>query len=233
MPTDVAALTELVKTAKQATEGLDNKDLQRVAFERVLDHLLKNGAADDLTSNAGGPASVAAAGALVEDRADGVFADEQQRIDAVATYFKIDPEDVPHLFDVSGEVPALILHTSSFSTEKAVATREITLLVTGVRTAIGQKTATNDIRKIVDDFGRLDSSDFMTTLANMKEISILGKACSPNRVVRMKVPGVERARELVERFIGEYPGWRTNRRAAWLSAVGTSPRGRYRKGPLQ
>lgn len=202
MPTDVRALKNLVETAEQATEGLGSPDLRRAAFERVLDHLLRNGAEDAPPRNRDG-ASREAATATTSEEADGAFAEEQQRVDAIATYFKIEPDDVAHVFDASGATPAIALHTSSFDTRKAVATREIALLIAGVRTALGQKTTTADIREVADGYGRLDGGNFMTTLANMTELSVLGKIGSPNRVVRMKVAGAEKARELAQRLIGE------------------------------
>ncbi len=205
MPSDVKGLTALVDTAKEATSGLKGTDLHRVAFERVLDHLLRNGAE-------GAPSTARREGTRMEgaeantEKADGVFATEQQRIDAIACYFDVMPDEVIHLFDTSGETPSLVIHASSLDKANAVATREIALLVTGGRTALGQKTTTNDIRDVVGSYGRLDRSNFMSTLAKTTDLAVLGKPKSPNRVVRMKVIGAEKARELVQRLIGERPG---------------------------
>lgn len=197
----VDGLKELVETAEKATGGLEDLDLRRVAFEHVLNHLLRNGAAAFGTNRPSGT-QARPADMSVGD-ADGVFGHEQQRTDAIATYFKVMPNDVPHLFDVTGEIPFLTLHSSNFHTANAAATRQIALLVTGARTALGQQTTTSDIRGIVEQYGRLDSSNFMSSLANMAELSVLGKTRSSNRVVRMKVLGVDKARELAQRLIGE------------------------------
>ncbi|MDE0170613.1 MAG: hypothetical protein OXS29_14080 [bacterium] len=202
MPTNVKELKSLVEAAKQATAGLEGTDLRRTAFERVLDHLLKNGADEVTVANRMGTTQ-ATSTETGSQSADGSFADEQQRVDAIATYFRIAPDDVLHVFDASGERPALAVHTSSLDTRKAVATREIALLVAGVRTALGLKTTTAHIRDVADDYGRLDSPNFMSTLANMADISVLGRVGSPNRVVRMKVSGAEKARELAHRLIGD------------------------------
>ncbi len=202
MPTNVTQLTNLVDTAEEATAKLDDIDLRRVAFERVLDHLLRNGAPDAPADTRREATRERPTDTGAED-ADGTFASEQQRVDAIATYFKIEPGDVFHLFDASEATPSLVLHPSRLDSTNAVATRQVALLVTGGRTSLGQKTTTSDIRAVVDDYGRLDSSNFMTTLANMTELSVLGKARSPNRVVRMKVLGAEKARELAYRLIGD------------------------------
>lgn len=202
MPTDVKELTDLVKAADKATSGLENAELRRVAFERVLDHLLQNGAGESPAASRGKIASAEATEAT-DQKADSVFGSEQQRTDAIAGYFDVTPDDVLHLFDTSGETPSLVLHSSSLDNANAIATREVALLVTGARTALGQKTTTNDIRGVAEDFGRLDSSEFMNTLVKATGLAVLGKPWSPNRVVRMKATGAEQARELAQRMIGE------------------------------
>lgn len=202
MPTDAQELAGIVATAKEATEDLGDTDLQRVAFERVLDHLLKNGDAKPSRSSAE-PSHIPPDVPPAAPTADSVFADEQQRADVVASYFKIKPEDVEHIFDVSDEEPILNVHTSRLDSSRAVATREIALLVGGARTALGRETTTNHIRAVADSFGKLNSSNFMKTLGDMQEISVLGRRGSPNRVFRMKVSGAEKAQALAQQLIGE------------------------------
>ena len=200
MPASADELAGVVATARKATEDLDDAELQRVAFERVLDHLLRNGG--DRSRRVPDPTVIMpSADATTVSKADSVLADEQQRTDAIARYFKIDSEDVAHIFDTSANEPELIVHTSHLDNSSAVATRDITLLIAGARTAIGLETTTHHIRRVSDNFGRLDSSNFMKTLGSMTDISVLGRRGSPNRVIRMKVSGVERAQELVKQLI--------------------------------
>lgn len=198
MRTSVDELADIVSAAQKATESLSDSDLQKVAFERVLDHLLRNG--EESASELVSPADSAAEGSTVG--ADSVLADDQQRADAIASYFKVDPGDVGHVFEVSGEEPRLVVHASRLEARKALATRQIALLVVGARTALGQETTTSHIRTAVDDHNRLDGSNFMKTLADMPEISVLGKHGSPNRVVRMRVFGTDKAQLLAQQLIG-------------------------------
>ncbi len=198
MPTSTDELVTLVTKAQQATNNLDS-ELRRVAFERVLDHLLSNSAAAD-AARPNRQASRDVAGVAKPD-ADGVLADTQQRIDAIARYFKISPEVVYHIFDTSEEDPKLVLSTKQLAEAKAQATREITLLVGGALTALGLQTTTSQIREVADDYGKLDSPNFMTTLTNLEEISVLGKPRSPNRIIRMKVAGVEAAQAVAGRIV--------------------------------
>ena len=200
MPTSVDELASLVATARQATKDLDGSSLQQIAFERVLVHLLANSAA---------PASTApshrepATTAVAAQGADGVLADEQQRLDALAHYFKILPEQVLHIFEVTEAQPKLTIHTKHLSESKSEATRDIALLVAGALTALGQQTTTSLIREVTDNYGKLDDSNFMKTLTDQHEISVLGKPRSSNRIIRMRVTGAEAAQALVRRIIGE------------------------------
>ncbi len=203
MPTDVDELAGIVATAEKATEELGNADLRKVAFERVLDHLLKNGDSSPAGEHATAtPVQVPTPVQTTTSSADGVFADEQQRVDAIARYFKIKPEEVGHIFDTSGDEPVLQVHSGGLPDSRAEAAREIALLVGGARTALGQETSTSDIRSAADGYGKLDTGNFMKTLGAMSEISVLGRHGSPNRVVRMKVHGAEKARTLAQRLIG-------------------------------
>ena len=199
MATSTDHLARLVERADEAVQGIEDTDRQRIAFDRVLVHLLNQ---DHEVSMAGSPVSARRDPAGSAD-ADAAFADPQQRIDAVAEYFKIDPEQVPDLFDVSDEDPSLSIRSGQLPDSKAPATRDLALLLTGARTALGLETDTRHIRAVVDDYGKLDSPSFMRTLTTMPDLSVLGKRGSSNRVVRMKVRGAEKAEDLVKRLVGE------------------------------
>ncbi len=204
MPIDLDELAGIVATAEKATEELGNADLRKVAFERVLDHLLKNGdpspTGEHVTAT---PVQVPTTDQTMTSSADGVFADEQQRVDAIARYFNIEPEEVGHIFETSSEEPVLQVHSGGLADSRAEAAREIALLIGGARTSLGLDTATTHIRLAVDEYGKLDSRNFMATLGGMSEISVLGRRGSPNRLVRMKVHGAEKARIIAQRLIGD------------------------------
>ncbi len=208
MPTAVDELTELVATARAATESLTDPDLRQAAFERVLEHLLVNGGTDKQLDAASASettaASVTSATAEIQDEiADRAFGDEQQRKDALAAYFKIEPEQVVHIFKVENDEPDLEIYSSKLPAAKSRALREICLLVTGARTALGQETTTSHIRLVSNHYGRLDSRNFMATLGQMSEISVLGRPGSKNRVIRMKALGAEASQALAQRLISE------------------------------
>ncbi len=190
-------LRSLVSKAQEATKDLDN-DLRRVAFERVLNHLLESRTAGVAVQNRDASSEITE---TINNKADGVLADEQQRIDALARYFKISPEEVRYIFDTSEEQPKLMLATKHLAKAKAHATQEITLLIAGALTALGQQTTTSHIRNVADDYDRLDGPNFMAALGKMPGISVLGRPGSQNRIVRMKVTGAEAAQTLAQRIV--------------------------------
>lgn len=202
MTTDAGSrLGQLVAQARDAASVLEkeeDKELRRIAFERVLDHLLGNGG-----GNGSAPSlpAVEAATEPDDDPIDGVLATEQQRVDAAARYFDIDPAEVRELFDLSGDEPALVMNSTNLPKEKAEASREIALLVCGVRTAVGLETGSQAIRDVVEAYGKLNSRHFMETLSGMTELAVLGKPGSKNRLVRMRVIGAEAARPLAQRLV--------------------------------
>ena len=189
-------LGELVAQAREAASVLtdDDKDLRPIAFERVLEHLLGNG--EERTQ--------AVASATVGPSAepiDAILGTEQQRVDATARYFSVTPEQVRELFDLSSDEPQLLLSSRKLANGKATAVREIALLVCGLRTAVGLDTGTQHIRQAADDFNKLDSANFMTTISGMDQIAVLGKPGSPNRLIRMRAIGAEKARPLAQRLV--------------------------------
>ncbi len=200
MTTDAGSrLGELVKQALDAASVLEDedRDLQRIAFERVLDHLLGNGGAQQQHA-----ATAAAEAAPTTEPIDSVLDTEQQRLDAAARYFGFnETEPVRELFDLSGDEPKLVFHANKLPEGKAAAVRNITLLVCGVRTAVGLETGTQHIRQAADTYKKLDAANFMTTLGSMDEIAVLGKPRSPNRLVRMRGIGAEAARPLAQKLV--------------------------------
>ncbi len=199
MPNNTKELESLVTKAQEATRNLESAELRKVAFEQVLDHLLANYGHEAVAD----PNLKVSPGRLgtESEPADGVLASEQQRIDALARYFKISPDEVQHLFDATEEQPNLVVSTKQLASSKAQAAREIALLVTGALTALGLETTTSHVRDVADDYGKYDNANFMTTLTNMVEISVLGKRRSQNRIIRMKVAGVEAAQDLATRIV--------------------------------
>lgn len=120
---------------------------------------------------------------------------------SLADMFGISPEDVPNLFELTDGEPKLILDHRKLSRESATATRELTLLVCAARDALRLSTSTTLIRSVVEEYGRLDSSNFMSTLRSMDEVVVRSRPRSRDSTLRLRKVGVDAARELAQRLV--------------------------------
>lgn len=194
-------LKAMVDDAWAATETLSGcaPDVRQVAFERLLTHLLTGDrggvpiAGSDSTSN--GMAAVAV------EPPDASYATEEQRAEAIGRYFDVAPEEARDLFDLGQADPALRVTAKKLPKSRAEAVRTIALLVCGARTALGMETGTADIRAAADEYQKSDSN-FMVNLTETPGLAVRGKARSKNRLVRMRVIGMEEARSLAASLVG-------------------------------
>lgn len=204
MSRNTQELANIIKAAQDATKDVEEAHLRDIAFDKVLSHLLevelprpsleKQGSADVSTAGLGEHSSTPA---------DATLADVQQRADAVAHYFKISPDQVDEIFDLTDSEPSLAIRSTQLAQQKSKATKEIVLLLTGVRTALGEDTTTEHIRQMAEDYSKLDGPNFMKALTGMPGIAVLGKRNSTNRVVRMKVRGAEEAQEFAQALLAQ------------------------------
>ncbi len=190
----LAAIVERVRDATKSLSG-DEFRLREIAFEKLLEHELghhpqTNGASIDPSD----PSAVST------PPLDSSYSTPTMHAEAIAQYFKIDPDEAHDLFDVSEAEPTLQLPVSQLPGPQAAAVRDIALLVCGARTALGLETGTVHIRQAADDFGKVDSN-FMTYLLDFDKIGVRGKSTSKNRLVRMRVVGAEAARELAQQSV--------------------------------
>lgn len=186
------AMKEIVDSAKEAVGGLTSAkdaELRRIAFERVLDHLLNDGSDP-----------VAAESRVASPEPDEAIGNsppstEQRRIDLVADYFGIDAALVGDAFDLGDQEPVLHLPTRLVPKNKAPATKMIAVVLTAVRSKVGLETTAQDIREAVESHNRLDKANFANTLTGMPELIVLGEPGRADRLVRLRSSGAARARE--------------------------------------
>lgn len=194
-------LKAMVDDAWAATETLGDcaPDVRQVAFERLLTHLL-SGDRGDASSTGGDSTSNGTAAAAVEPL-DASYETEEQRAEAVGRYLDIAPEEARDLFDLRQTEPALRVTTKKLPKSRAEAVRTIALLVCGARTALGLETGSANIRAAADEYQKSDSN-FMVHLTETAGLAVRGKARSKNRLVRMRVIGMEEARSLAASLVG-------------------------------
>lgn len=190
MPASAQQMKELVQVAREAVADFeeDDADLRRIAFERILDHML-----------AGAPDGTSASNGAPED--DWPPRTKSRRAGLVGLYFGIDPERAVELFDLSGRDPLLRLQSAQVPDAKTAATRLITLLVAGARAALGLDTTTAHIRDALEGHDAPDPGNFASTLSAMEEIVLLGEPGQHNRVIRLKATGVDEAKKRAARLV--------------------------------
>ena len=192
MATSGEEMREIVESATAAVRGLssaEDAELRRIAFERVLDHLLDSGLASFAESNGSAPADRRAGGG------ERLPSTEQQRVELLSEYFGVKKALVQDAIDLTDGEPVLHIPAHLIPKHKASATKLIAVVLTAVRGKVGLETTTQDIRDAVEAHGRLDKTNFASTLAGMPELIVLGEPGRADRLVRLRSAGSLRARE--------------------------------------
>ena len=191
-------MKQLVQVAREAVADFEegDADLRRIAFERILDHMLNGDAPDAFARN----------GAAIADDLEDDWPPKTKvrRTDLVSVYFDIEPEQVAALFDLSDDEPILHLSPEQVPQSAESATRMIALLVLAARAALGLDTTIQEISEAIGDHrARLPASSELFAafrgleyeLQQMREITLLGQCGRPDLVVRLNSAGVEAARK--------------------------------------
>ena len=195
MTTRAEELKAIVDDAWAATETLAESDssIRQTAFEQLLTHLLANG----VLPATNGPGD---SRARQTESPDASYATAAQRAEAVGRFLRVAPDDVHQLFDLACEFPHLRVPSEKLPRDPAEAIRAVALLLCAARTALGLETDSADIYEDAEERGHCYSS-FPDLLANIQELSLQGKSSSGNRLVRLRVVGIEAAQALAASLI--------------------------------
>lgn len=190
-------LRALVAEAWAATDVVADQvdpSTREAAFKMLLEAMLRDGA--PISTADGEPASESQPQNGVGEQRDAA-----DRGYSLADMFGISPEDVLNLFEVADGEPKLVLDHRKLSRERAAATRELTLLVCAARDALRLSTPTTLIRSVAEEYDRLDSANFMSTLRSMDEVAVRDYSSSRDSTLRLRKVGVDAARELAQRLV--------------------------------
>lgn len=200
MTTRAEELKAIVDDAWAATAGLGECEpgIRQTAFEQLLHFLLADSASQPRNGQSGAGEQMPTPDQL--EPLDSSYATEQQRAEAVGRFLHLDPGDALDLFNLAGPMPRLTLPAEKLPNDSVEAVRVIALLVCAARTALGTETGSADIRQAAEDHNRCDT-DFADALTNMQELSVQGKSSSRNRLVRLRVIGIEAARALAPSLV--------------------------------
>lgn len=200
---DVERLRRIVADAWDATtpvaEHVDSETRQ-TAFTLLLEAMLHDGQGARPTAERTMVAEPRPAADAPIDRA---FATEVQRTDALATALGLEYGEVQSLFDLGAPEPVLRLNPTKLAPDSAGALREITLLVSVGRGALGLDTGTRHVREAAAAHDRLDAASFNADMELIPDIVLRGHPDGDNRYVGLRGAGFEAAGDLARRLVRE------------------------------
>lgn len=189
---EAESLRRAVRDVASAVEGLDeeieDEELRRAIFMRLLDERLSNGAAVPAT-NGGSAYEAEASEEQLDDLANRAF--------EVARFLDISPDRATELFDLNGPIPVLAVKASRLAKPRTEAVRQIAPLLAAARTALNLPTGANDIRAAAQHYGKFDRN-FSQSLESCDGIAVRGQPGSPNRRIQILAPGVEDAKRIAQ-----------------------------------
>jgi hypothetical protein len=125
-------------------------------------------------------------------------------LEKVATRLKLDLEVVQDVFDHDDQGLRIIVSPKKLDKRIRPGARQLALLVVSGRQAAGDDedwTSVDTIRKVCEDYNKLDAPNFAAHIKAMKDEFNL-KGSPQKREVKLTRPGWEAARELVEKLAG-------------------------------
>ena len=107
------------------------------------------------------------------------------------------------IFSHSHHEGCVVISAKKLAQNKALAARQLGQLVAAARQVVGieEWTSVSTIRKVVTDYGRLDSGNFASTIQQMDNVAVIrGKGQS--REVKITKPGLEATADLIKGIAG-------------------------------
>jgi hypothetical protein len=131
-------------------------------------------------------------------------ANEGDLLGKMAMALQVSRDALELVYDFEGGSPSLVVSAKKIAPNKSTAVRQLGQLVAAARqiTGIEEWTSATVIRKVVLDYGRLDSSNFAASLQQMENVAVLrGKGTT--REVKITKPGIESTADLIKVITGD------------------------------
>jgi hypothetical protein len=116
---------------------------------------------------------------------------------------KVDRDTLELIYAQQDGEPHVVISAKKLPQNKALAARQLGQLVAAARQVVGieEWTSVSKIRKVVTDYGRLDSGNFAATIQQMDNVAVIrGKGQS--REVKITKPGLEATADLIKGLAG-------------------------------
>lgn len=116
------------------------------------------------------------------------------------------PEAIEAVFTENAGAVEVTVDPKRLSQRKSTGTRELALLVAASRQVLGEEaTPADEIRKVAEDYDRLDAPNFASALADLKG-KFLPSGSPRARLFKLSKPGWDEVGSLVARLGGEANG---------------------------
>lgn len=124
-------------------------------------------------------------------------------IGAMGAKLKIERDTLELVYAVDDGVPQVVVSSKKISSNKSVGTRQLGQLVAAGRQLVGieEWTAAGTIRKVVADYGRLDSSNFAATLQQLENVALV-RGKGQQREIKITKPGFENTADMIKSLAG-------------------------------
>lgn len=121
----------------------------------------------------------------------------------VSAALKIDRDTLDLVYALQDGEPHVVISAKKIAPNKALAARQLGQLVAAARQAAGLEewTPAATIRKVVTDYGRLDSGNFASTVQQMDNVAVI-RGKGQQREVKITKPGMEATAELIKSLAG-------------------------------
>ena len=129
--------------------------------------------------------------------------DEGDLVGLIAVRLGVSRDVADLVYDVQDGQLGVVLSSRRLAAERSGAARQLAQLVVGGRQAAGMEdwTPIAEVRSVVNDYGKLDSSNFAASIQSLDDIFLFrGKGAS--RELKATRPGLERIADLVKDLAG-------------------------------
>lgn len=124
-------------------------------------------------------------------------------IDRIGSILGVDRDALDLVYAVQNGEPELVISAKRISPNKSLATRQLGQLIAAARqtTGIEEWTSVGTIRRVVSDYGRLDSANFASSVQQMDAVAVL-RGKGQQRELKVTRPGLEATADLIRGLAG-------------------------------
>lgn len=147
----------------------------------------------------GGSDRVSDTGASPERTGPGAEKKDDDVLDVIGAALKVDRDMLELVYAIKDGEPQLVVSSKRIAANKATATRQLAQLIAAARQVmrLEEWTPASAIRKVVQEFGRLDTSNFAASIQQLDNVGVL-RGKGQQRELKITRSGLEDTAELIK-----------------------------------